>query len=279
MNAGGREPKPISSRHHPLVARVRKLARRPALGPRTGLFLLDGVHLIEEALDSPYEPEAILVGTRMERTVAGRRLLERLSERTWPVLAVPDPLLDELAVTQTAQGILGLFRRGAPLALPALAHARDRLAAIVLAGLQDPLNLGALARAAHVFACPRLIALADTVDPFHPRALRASAGLLLRLPVIAQVREEALGRWLRDERIQAVALVPREGEPIETAALRPGPHVLVLGSEGHGLPPEIAALCGRRWSIPMAEGVDSLGVAAAGSIALYVAARRFSAGA
>ena len=271
----GAAREPLSSRSHPLIQRIRKLSRRPQLGPRTGLFLLDGVHLLEEALASSYEPEVILVSPRLRRTEGGSHLQARMEERAWPLREVGETLLGSLATTKTAQGVLGLFRRGpaADLCGPEAAPL-GRLAALVLAGVQDPLNLGALARAAHVFGCPRLITLADTVDPLHPRALRASAGSLLHLTICGPIGEAALGDWIRRHRIRAVALVPRGGVAIAQAPPSPDPRALVLGSEGRGLPAGVAALCAEHWSIPMAEEADSLGVAAAGAIALFAASQQ-----
>lgn len=265
---------PILSRRHPLLVRVRKLARHSPAAREEAAFLLDGIHLLEEALRSPHAPEAILVAPRLSRTEAGRRLHQALQDRRWPLHAVSDELFDDLAATQTPQGVLGLFARPAPRALPAPA-AGAPLAALVLAGLQDPLNLGALARSAWAFGCPLLVTTAATVDPFHPRALRASSGALLHLAVSTDVEPGALRDWLARHALAALALVPRGGRPLEEAAVpfSPGGAVLLLGSEGRGLPAEIEELCTERLTITMRGDLDSLGVAAAGSIALHSLSR------
>ncbi|MBM3316631.1 MAG: RNA methyltransferase [Candidatus Eisenbacteria bacterium] len=265
--AGG----PIASRRHPLVVRLRRLVRRPQLGRREGLFLLDGIHLLEEALRGVHEAETVLIAPRLERTPPGRALRAAIERRGWPLVSVADGVLDDIAPTQTPQGVLGLFRRPVT-ALPPATPGGGRLAALVLAGLQDPLNLGALARSAWAFGCPTLITAPETVDPYHPRALRASAGTLLHLAVAADVPTEALRGWLGKHGLQAIALVPHGGVPPERA-LAGDRIVLALGSEGRGLPPEVAAICGLEVTIPMREGVDSLGVAAAGSIALFALSR------
>ncbi|MFH1143263.1 MAG: RNA methyltransferase [Candidatus Eisenbacteria bacterium] len=271
MSRDDDRPRPtISSRRHPLVARIRRLSRRPGWGEQDGAFLLDGIHLLEEALESRYQPEAILVDERLQRTDGGNRLRACMESRGWPLHEVPEDLLSDLATTKTAQGVLGLFRRIETLPLPTLGgETKHGLAALVFAGLQDPQNLGALARAAHVFGCPRLIALEGTVDFFHPRALRASSGSLLHLDLFADVGLGDLARWIESEGVAAAALMPRGGTRIDGLALSPRPYALVLGSEGGGIADEAVALCGERWSIPMTAHVDSLGVAAAGAIALY----------
>jgi RNA methyltransferase, TrmH family len=261
----------IASRRHPLAVRARKLARRPALARRDAVFLLDGVHLLEEALASPFVPETVFVAPRLDSTRAGAALRAEMTRRGWPLLDVTDDLLESIAPTATPQGALALFPRPAAPALPRPAASAPGATALILAGLQDPANLGALARAALVFACPLLVTLAGTVDPYHPRATRASSGAVLRLTVVPDVTEADLRTWVEETGVRLAALVPRGGRGIRAHAAGDGPLALVLGSEGAGIAPEIEALCAERWSIPMAEGAESLGVAAAGAIALYAA--------
>lgn len=274
MTARAEGPSPLASHRHPVAVRLRKLGRRPALARREGVFLLDGVHLFEEALTSTIVPETILIAPRLEATASGQALAAAMRERGWPLLRVTDALLGSVAPTTTPQGILGLFRRPSAPGLPPVVDRARGAAALILAGLQDPLNLGALARAARVFACPLLVTLAGTVDPYHPRATRASSGSLLHLTVVPDVPEPALRAWLERRPVRAVALVPRGGHDFPARAPDDPPLALVLGSEGAGIPPAVEALCTERWSLPMAEGAESLGVAAAGAIALYAAGSR-----
>jgi TrmH family RNA methyltransferase len=168
--------------------------------------------------------------------------------------------------------VLGLFRRGAPPAWPT-PEPGARLSALVLAGLQDPLNLGALARTAWALGARAVVTTSDTVDPYHPRALRASSGALLRATIVTDAQPAAIGAWLAAHGIEALALVPRGGRDIGRIERRAAPLALVLGSEGHGIPPEIESLCRERVTIPMTGELDSLGVAAAGAIALYALSR------
>jgi TrmH family RNA methyltransferase len=267
-------PTPLTSRRHPEIVRLRKMVRRPALAQRAGRFLLDGVHLLEEALAAPYSPEAIFHGPHLEQQTAGRALLAAMRAAGWPLRFVADDLLESLALTQSPQGVVGLFRRRpGPGALPAVAADSAGVRALVLDGLQDPVNVGVLARAARAFGCPLLITLEETVDPFHPRALRASSGLMLHLEVATAVSEAQLRGWLEAHPLRPVALVPRAAGRLPHEAPPGGGWVLLLGSEGHGLSPTLEAACRHRWRIPMAAEVDSLGVAAAGTIALYALSR------
>jgi TrmH family RNA methyltransferase len=277
----------ISSRRHPLVIRLRKIARRPSLARRFGLFLLDGVHLFEEALASSHPPETILITPGLRRSPAGRSLVTRMKKRAWPIQETTDDLLETIAATDTPQGVLGLFHRptGEPHRhlprpdAPTIGEppkTNSELRALVLAGVQDPVNLGVLARAAWVFGCHGLVTLEKTVDPFHPRALRASSGTLLRLNVAAGVSHDDLRSWIDADRILLVELVPHQGTPLSAFSAQGHPCAILLGSEGRGIPRELADICREHRSISMIEGADSLGVAAAGTIALYVITRRLA---
>ncbi len=267
---------PIRSPRHPLAAQIRKIVRSPQAARRMGLFLLDGIHLIEEALDSGHQPEAVVCSARLEATGPGRKLLSRIRDRGWPLSQAAEDLLDRLAPTATPQGILGLFRRpaGPPVAhLPSAPTWPAPRTGLLLAGLQDPGNVGALARTARAMACPVLITLAGTADPYHVRALRASSGALLGMQVAAGVVPDSLAAWVTREQAALIGLDARRGRPVrELAALADDPErpwVLVLGAEGGGIPVEIDRLCAVHVHIPMAAAAESLGVLAAGTIALY----------
>jgi len=282
---------PIRSLQHPVAVQIRKIVRRPQAARRMGLFLLDGSHLIEEALDSPHQPEILVFAPRIEATAPGRRLLGRLTDRGWPMLLATDDLIDRLAPTETPQGILGLFRRpaGSPAALLPCTPAVCTTSAdasppgaldwpqpptgLLLAGLQDPGNVGALARTARAMACRVLITLADTADPYHVRALRASSGALLGMLVAAGVAAADLAAWAVRERVTFIGLDAHRGRPIAelaSAVADPArPRILVLGSEGAGIPSSVDRLCSEHVRIPMVVAAESLGVLAAGTIALY----------
>ncbi|HEX4746548.1 MAG TPA: RNA methyltransferase [Gaiellaceae bacterium] len=135
---------------------------------------------------------------------------------------------------------------------------------VALWRVSDPGNVGALLRSADAFGAG--VALSPgCADPTGPRALRASAGAIFRVP---------LAEWdVLPER--GVALVAHGGEPLASVPLEP-PLALYLGAEREGLPESLAARC-RQASIPMPGDAESLNVAAAGAIALYEVARRIEA--
>ncbi len=288
----------ITSATHPQAVALRKLLSRPQRCRREGVFVLDGPHLFEEALRSPHEAAFIFATPRFLADPSRTTLLEGIRARGWRLRPVTDRVLAALAPTEHPQGIVGVFNRptmarsdsragacsGARSDVPSAdrsdpvseatsqAPAATALGGFVLAGLQDPGNLGALARTAFALGCERLFTTAGTVDPYHARALRASSGALLRMRIDPDLSTEALlaETGVREGRARLAALVPRGGSwPPRIGS--PTPVHLALGSEGAGLDPALEAHCALRWTIPMRPETESLGVAAAGAIALYAA--------
>ena len=137
-----------------------------------------------------------------------------------------------------------------------------RDATLALWHVADPGNVGTLLRSADAFGAGVALS-AGCADPTGPKALRASAGAVFRVPVCGF--DEAPGR--------RVALVAHGGEPLAEVDLAP-PVTLVLGAERDGLPDEVLAGCDARASIPQTGAAESLNVAMAGTIALYELARR-----
>jgi RNA methyltransferase, TrmH family len=169
---------------------------------------------------------------------------------------VEPALLAEVATLAHPPRVIGVFRRPEP-------SAEAVSASLSLWRISDPGNVGTLIRAADAFGAA--VQLSEgCADPFGPKALRAGMGSTFRVPLRAF---EILPG--------SVALVASGGVPLEDFELERYPHI-VLGSERDGLPEDVAARCDVAATIPLRDGVDSLNVAMAGTIALY--ARRRKAG-
>jgi TrmH family RNA methyltransferase len=222
----------ITSRDNATLTLVRKLLRGRKHREETGLFAAEGEDLVAAARDAGIEPVHLLV--------AGESIDEALLAR---VSTLPHP----------ARAI-GVYRRAD---LPA----GPRTACLALWRLGDPGNVGTLVRTADAFDAS--VALSPAcADPLSPKALRASAGAVFRVPLVS---------W--DELPGArVALVAHGGTPLAELDLA-RPVTFLLGAEREGLPEQLAADC-RRATIPLPGAAESLNVAAAGAIALYELARR-----
>lgn len=257
----------IASRRHPAVAAVALLRRGAG-----GAAVAEGPHLAAEALAAGWQPVAAFATERWAARPAAANLaavLRRaLAPGPTPVPAgwfwVPEAVMEVLAGTATPQGLVAVF--APPPAPPPPPPAWT----LVLDGVQDPGNVGALARCLFAFGGPGSLLLAgpDAAHPFGDRALRASAGAAFHLR-----HERAAGGLpaaLSALPVPRVALCPRGGTPLPEADLRP-PLALVVGGEGGGLRPEVASLC-RPVTIPLRPGAESLNVACAAAVALYAAA-------
>jgi RNA methyltransferase, TrmH family len=207
---------------------VRKLASR-RWRDKLGLFVAEGEDLVDAARAAGIEPVELLVSGE----TVDPQLLAAVSELAHP------------------PRVIGVFRRadlpGGPLPEVGLA----------LWHVGDPGNVGTLMRSADAFGA--FLALSEgCADPVGPKALRASAGAVFRVPMC--LFDAAPGR--------RIALVARSGRPLADMELD-GPVTFVLGAEREGLPGRVVAGCDEVASIPTAESAESLNVAAAGAIALY----------
>ena len=237
-------------------------------GQRIGL---EGFRLVSEALRSRLELEAILASASAEAHLAS--LLAELDHPTI-VLRTTDKLFASVAATETPQGIAALLR--APrFAFEDLLRGGDPLV-VVLAGVQDPGNVGTILRSAEALGATGAIALRGTAHPHSPKALRASAGSVLRLPVISELAAPVALAQLRVSGLKIVAASSAKNP----AARDPGsfnfrqPVALFIGNEGAGLPPEIERSADALIRIQLAEPVESLNAAVAASLILYEAARQ-----
>lgn len=251
---------------------------------------IEGLRLVETVLRSKVEIPALLF------SATGARHLPQLSPWIAPdtrLLSTTDRLFAQIAGTEAPQGVAALVK-------PQLATFDDLVTGlpliVLLAGVQDPGNVGAMARAAEAFGATGLAACpADgigTANPFGPKALRASAGSALRIPVLRGIAAPVLMAQLRVAGVRLYAACPDESvaRDIKSAPGRKprapwevdwrSPSALLIGNEGAGLPAELVRSADAIVSIPQStapqadDPLDSLNAAVAGGILLYEAARQ-----
>jgi TrmH family RNA methyltransferase len=253
-----------------------------------GMVGVEGVRLVEAALGSRLSVEALLVSE------SGTRHLSRVAPllaADAPVLRTSDKLFAGVADTQTPQGIAALVR-------PRMATIETLMAGtpmlVALVGVQDPGNVGTIVRAAEAFGATGAATCPSdgigTADPFGPKALRASAGSALRLPIVVGISPAILLTQLRIFRVKVYAAVAAEDSKIQgmeasSHLLRPwdvdwqGPAAILIGNEGSGLPADLVRAADARVYIPQAAatapvGIESLNAAMAASVLLYEAQRQ-----
>ncbi len=233
----------------------------------SGLFLAEGVRIVEELVASPIDLRLAVCSTTLEDTERGRALARRLAERV-RTERVSDPVLGRLAATDSSQGVL--VAAHIPQSTPDSVRFGERAMCLVLDAVQDPGNFGTLVRAADAFCAVAVIALPGSVDAWNPKAVRSAAGSSFRVPILP-IDLSIAAAWLRKHEFQFLAADAR-GVPIQAIA-RARRFALCLGSEGAGISAEVRALADEIIAVPIPGPTESLNVGVAAGILLYVLTR------
>lgn len=229
-----------------------------------GLAVAEGFHLLEEALRSDRRVEFVLVAQSVRTAVQGH--VQRL--RGTRIFVLPDELFRQVSATESSQGVLALVR---PPKWNLEELFRGRALVVILDGIQDPGNAGAIVRAAEAFGATGAIFLKGTVDAYNPKTLRASAGSLFRLPLALDMDGVLARAAVEQKRMDLYAAMPGGKKTLDEVDLSRR-FALIVGSEGHGVSEKLrsGALDLR---IPTG-GVESLNVAMAAGVILYEARRQ-----
>jgi TrmH family RNA methyltransferase len=256
----------ITSRQNAIVARFREAAR----GTADGLMLLDGTHLVSEAVAAGVTLRHVVVGADSVEDPEVGRVLDRIRSSGVDVSVAASPVMDAISPVRSSSSIVALAERPdtstapPPSGLPLVA---------IVCDIQDPGNVGAIVRVAEGAGATGVVLAGRCADPFGWKALRGSMGSALRMPLtIRRSIEEAVAE-ARRAGLEVVAAVPRGGVHLYDAELA-GPLALLIGGEGPGLSPELVATVERRLTIPMAGPVESLNAAVAAAVLLYECARQ-----
>ena len=255
----------ITSAKNPLLKEIRRALTRGTL-TADGLCVAETFHLLEEALRSGLQVSIVVTAEGVRRTV--ERFLEDLQGVR--LLVLPDEMFQELSATEAAQGVMTLAR---PPQWTMEQVLRGLSMVVVLDGVQDPGNAGAMVRAAEAFGATGVVFLKGTVSPWNPKTLRASAGSLFRVPILEGIEATVLRSELEQRRTNVFIAVPRGGVALRDADLTRR-CAIVVGSEGRGVSEEMRG-AGVDLHIPT-KGVESLNAGVAAGILLYESWRQRS---
>jgi RNA methyltransferase, TrmH family len=261
----------IEGRHNPLLKQLRQAFSR-AQRTADGDCAIEGLRMLEEAIRSGLRFRAVFF--RESAQDRAERLLPQIGAHV-ETLLLPDNLFDAAVPSETPQGVAALVRLKEFSLDDVLESERLQVGPIVvLAGLQDPGNLGTIIRSAEAFGCAGIILGEGTVSPLNVKAVRASAGSIFRLPVVAAAAGlEDVVTKLRAQSVRLIATSSHKGTPIDQADLT-GPLAVFIGSEGSGLARGLVTQMDEVVAIPHTPQVESLNAGVAGSIILYEAARQ-----
>lgn len=261
----------IEGRHNALVKQLRQAFAR-AERTDDGDCAIEGLHVIEEAIRSGLRFRAVFFRESAQERAG--RLLPQIGAHV-ETLLLPDKIFDGAVPSESPQGVAALVR----LKEFSLEDLLERISVgpvVLVAGLQDPGNLGTILRSAEAFGSAGVVLGEGTVSLFNSKVIRGSAGSVFRLPVVTAKAGgglEGVSQKLRAQSVRLLATSSHKGTPLNEAKLT-GPVGILVGSEGAGLPRGLMALVDETVVIPHSERVESLNAGVAGSIVLYEAARQ-----
>lgn len=238
--------------------------------PKEGLFIAESPKVIERALDAGYEPVSFLA--EKGQLKEAENIFDRIEYV--PVYIAPDEQLAELTGYHLTRGLWCAMRRKT---LPTLGEVcRDARRIVILEEVVNPTNVGALFRCAAALSMDAVILTGGCSDPLYRRASRVSMGTVFQIPWTMLPKKE--GVWptqtvstLRELGFKTAAMALKEDSVgIDNRQLNAEDKLaIILGTEGDGLARDTIADCDYTVMIPMAHGVDSLNVAAAGAVAFW----------
>ncbi|HCF50821.1 MAG TPA: hypothetical protein DER60_11100 [Syntrophomonas sp.] len=250
--------KEINSKENPLIKEISRLKHKK-YRDQTGRYILEGLHLVEEALSSGQQPVCLLVAKkRREQYQAFAAQYPNLS---W--YAVDEGIMKLICDTENPQGIAAVMTKPA--------YSLDQAAkpgglVVVLDQLSDPGNVGTIIRTCWAFAVDAVLMTAGCVDPFNQKVVRSAMGGTLYVPLLEGIQISQL-RELKARGYRLCGAAARGAVSVYEADFK-GSLAVVIGSEARGLSPEVASLCDEMVAIPCRAGVDSLNAAVACGIIL-----------
>jgi RNA methyltransferase, TrmH family len=256
------------SARNPRVQQVRRLVRQSKVRDETGDFVLEGSGLVAEALSTGHIPSEVFVAADEP---VDTELIDRLTEAGALVSELERSTLESVASTVTPQPILATVAQPW-LSIEEAITATSTFVAIG-AGISDPGNAGTFIRTAAAAGADAVVFCDQSVDVSNPKAVRASAGAVFRVPVVVGPELDALWARLDECAMTSVGLAGDAARSYYEVDLT-GPTALVLGNEAHGLSATVAARLSHLVSIPMERGIESVNVVAAGAAVAFELARQ-----
>jgi RNA methyltransferase, TrmH family len=257
--------------HSPRLKAARNLAKR-AFRQRDHAFLAEGPQAVTEAFR--YEAEVTDLFVTAPARIRHGDLVTAMAEAGIPVHVVSGEVMGELAQTVTPQGLLAVCRF-VDVELAAVTSPAPALVTL-LANVRDPGNAGTVLRTADAAGADAVVFADASVDPYNAKCVRASAGSLFHLPVVAGARLEDAVTALREAGLRIVAADGRAGRSLDDPDVQARlgePTVWMFGNEAWGLPPSLVALADEAVAVPVYGKAESLNLAAAAAVCLYASAR------
>lgn len=250
----------ITSRENPLIKLVAALQVSSEKRKRNGLFVLEGLRICKDACDNGIKFDKLIVSdAAAEKYAADTEKFSLISDECYKI---PDSLFKKISDTKTPQGIIAV----AKMPVTGSCGIDKNGKYIALENVADPSNLGAVSRTAEALGVNGIILSSDGCDPYSPKALRASMGTLLRVPVFVT---ESFDETLKSTGLKRYAcVVDKTAESIKEQSFENG-SVVMIGNEANGLTDSAKQSADVLVTIPMTGRAESLNAAAAAAIAMW----------
>ncbi len=232
----------------------------------TGLFVLEGVRGVKDALDAGWVPDLFVVSDHFLNQSDDDDTITDMLQLNVSGYQVPDGLMKKLAETETPQGLLAVFSQPVHEVETIIQQVKGFW--LVLDRIQDPGNLGTLIRSAEAAGVSGVFLTKGSTDPYNSKALRAATGAVLHLPVIELSTEESDCQFLLDANVHLVAAALEQGRSYAKIPYQL-PLALVIGNEANGIDQSLLNKMETRVTIPMRGQLQSLNAAIAGSILMF----------
>lgn len=232
--------------------------------------MIEGVKMVEEALRDNLGITLVAASATLVQH-HGKGVLKLAESRAVDILWISEKLMDAVSESKTPQPVMAVVKMKEHTEEGLLTHSAGLI--VIVHQLQDPGNLGAIIRTAEAVGASGVAITPNTVDPYSAKAVRASMGSVLRLPVAHIGAIATFITACKQKGFQIVATVIT-GEKTHFDVALSKPTVVILGQEGSGLPAEIMSDVDQRVRIPMAKTIDSLNVATSAAVILYEAMRQ-----
>lgn len=250
----------ITSRENSLIKLISGLQTSAKKRKESGLFVLEGLRICCDAYDNGIRFDKLIICETAMNKYPDK--IDAFSEKSSSCFIVPDSLFKKISDTSSPQGILAVCK----LEEIKKAEINPLGKYIALENIADPSNLGAIARTAEALGVSGIVVTAGGCDPYSPKALRASMGTLLRMPVIIT---DNLLDFLKNSKLTSYAcVVDRSVCPITDVKFCGG-SIVLIGNEANGLLMQTADFCDKKITIPMIGKAESLNASVAAAVAMW----------
>jgi TrmH family RNA methyltransferase len=247
------------------VRRLRRLIQKRALRWSEGVCVIEGPDLVDAALDSGIEFEALYVDAGESQRPELAALASRAVEHGVRVFSLQSGVLEKIADAQTPQPVLAAVR----FAVAEIASLESHGLVLILHDVRDPGNAGTIIRSADAAGVDAVVFTGKSVDPFNPKTLRATAGSAFHVPIAVGDLSAALDHFTAAGS-RTFATVVHGGTSLREVDFTK-PTVVVIGNEASGLDAEAMAICHETLTIPMAGRCESLNAGIAASLIAFEA--------